>query len=175
MLVISFWQSNLWGHWYSDWSKVWPCHRSLSRLQGLQEEMLINNVIVVSSCVLGGRVGRLRASICTWVCFVRHCIVYAHAWLCMHSAIQAAASHLPLFSPIHWDPQPVPTSLIVSSRSFLRRAAEGDICSVRECPNYSWSFNHSGFGLCSICGVSHKCAPAALVNGSFMNVVLCSV
>lgn len=37
----------------TQWSQVGPCHYSLSRPQGLQVGMLINNVIVVCSCVLG--------------------------------------------------------------------------------------------------------------------------
>lgn len=51
-----------------------------------------------------------------------------------------------------------------------QHSAERDICSVRECPNYSWSFNHSGFSLHGICGVSHKCVTATLVNGRFIRV-----
>lgn len=35
------------------WSWVGPCHHHLSRPQGLQVGMLINNVIVVCLCVLG--------------------------------------------------------------------------------------------------------------------------
>lgn len=57
------------------------------------------------------------------------------------------------------------TGVLVSPPSLSCPAvhsAERDICSVRECPNYSWSFNHSGFSLCGICGASHKSVTATL-------------
>lgn len=59
-----------------------------------------------------------------------------------------------------WDlgPAALPCAAIHASKERRRRQPEGDICSLRECPNYSWSFNHSGFGLGGICGVSHKCS-----------------
>lgn len=56
-----------------------------------------------------------------------------------------------------------------------RRRAEGDICSLRECPNYSSSFSHSGFGLGGICGVSHECETAALVCVFFSPINCCFV
>lgn len=62
-----------------------------------------------------------------------------------------------------WDfgPAALPCAAIHASKERRRQQPEGDICSLRECPNYSWSFNHSGFGLGGICGVSHKCCDGA--------------
>ncbi len=117
-----------------------------------------------------------------WSELVRLCIIYVRACVIVHTwyiVLQATASSLPLFSSsIQWDPHSVsPPGLSCPAVHSCekQRSAERDICSVRECPNYSWPFNHSGFGLCGICGVSHKCASAALVNGSFITVVLYSV
>lgn len=51
-----------------------------------------------------------------------------------------------------------------------QHSTEGDICSVRECPNYSWSFNHSEFSLSGICGISHKRQTATRLHASFFSV-----
>lgn len=156
----------------TQWSQVGPCHYSLSRPQGLQVGMLINNVIVVCSCVLGE--GREAWGI------DQH--LFAYCETLHYIRILYYRPQHPIFFPsspsTQWDPRSVspPGLSCPAVRSCKKqRSAERDICSVRECPNYSWSFNHSGFGLSGICGVSHKCASATLVNGSFIIVVLYSV
>lgn len=131
-------------------------------------------MLVQCAHVFWGRVRRLEALISACVHFVRLCIIYAlvcvivHTW---HTVLQATESNLPPFSSsIQWDPHSVPPpglSCPAVHSWEKQRLAERDICSVRECPNYSWPFNHSGFGLRGICGVSHKCASATLVKWHF--------
>lgn len=127
---------------------------------------------------LGGGSGGLRH----WsalVCVLWDFALYMH--VCDCARILYYRPQHPIFFPSslpNETPTPVsPPGLSCPAAQSCKkqRSAERDICSVRECPNYSWSFNHSGFGLRGICGVSHKCASATLVNGSFIIVVLYSV
>lgn len=164
--------------WLCSW--VGPCH-SLSRLQGLQVGMLVNNVARVFQLRGGRGSGGLRhwsALVCIlWdIELYMHMCVIVHTW---YIVLQATASNrLPFSCAIQRDPHSVsPPGLSCPAvhSSEKQRSAERDICSVRECPNYSWPFNHSGFGLRGICGVSHKYASATLVNGSFIIIVLYSV
>lgn len=133
-------------------------------------------MLLLCACVFWGRVGRLEALIGTCLRIVRLYIIYALVWLCTHVVLQAKASNLShSSSSTQWDPHSVfPAGLSRPAAHSCKKqhSAERDICSVRECPNYSWSFNHSGFGLRGICGVSHKCESATLVNGSFIMIVL---
>lgn len=135
-------------------------------------------MLLLCACVFWGRVGKLEALISTCLRIVRLYITYARVWLCTHIVLQAKAFNLSHFSSsTQWDPHSVfPAGLSSPAAHSCKKqhSAERDICSVRECPNYSWSFNHSGFGLRGICGVSHKCASATLVNGSFIMIVLYS-
>lgn len=138
--------------------------------------MLLNNVIVVCVCFLGGR-GRHKAweidqHLCA--CALWDSALYMHMRDCAHTLYNRPQHpvFLPFFSSAQREPQSAPPPALSWPTTYSceeRRRAERDICSLRECPNYSWSFNHSGFGLAGICGVSHKCAPATLVNGSFIN------
>ncbi len=108
--------------------------------------------------------------------------LYMHmcVWLCTHGISYYRPQHpifLPFSSSIQWDPHSVSTpglSCPAVHSCEKQRSAERDICSVRECPNNSWPFNHSGFGLCGICGVSQSVL-ATLVINSFISVVLFSV
>lgn len=113
--------------------------------------------------------GHWSALVCARI--VRLCIIYArvivHTHCIMGHNIQSFFPPPPSESPQSAPPPALSWPTTYSCEE--RRRAERDICSLRECPNYSWSFNHSGFGLGGICGVSHKCAPATLVNGSFIN------
>lgn len=147
-----------------------------ARLQGLQVGTLINNVIVVCSCVLGE--GWEASGIDQHLCV--YCETLHYLCMCVIVHAYCITDHnLPsFFSSIQWDPDsfsPPGLSCPAVHSCEKQREAERDICSLRECPNYSWSFNHSGFGLCSICGVSHKCVSATLVNASFITVVFNSV
>lgn len=176
--------SNLWGS-LTPCSRVGPhCRHSLSRLQRLRVGKLVNNVSVVCSCVFGwGRVGEGSRHWSALMCILWDfalCIC-TRVWLCTHGILYYRPQH-PIFRPSPPPYSETPTPLL--HQAYLcpavhscekQRSAERDICSVRECPNYSWPFNHSGFGLRGICGVSHKCASDTLVNGSFITVVLCSV
>lgn len=152
-------------------SRVAPCHHWLCSLQGLQVGMLVNNV---GAYVFWGRVGRPEALISAWVHTVRVCM-YKCSCLCdgahmvAYIVLQTAVSNLLPFSS-SVSPSGLSSPAVHSCEKQC--LAERDICSVRECPNYSWPFNHSVFGLRGICGVSHRRTTATLVNGSFIAVVL---
>lgn len=142
---------NLWVHWPCDNVAKW----------GVADIVFADFRDFKWEC---GRVKRRVALISTCVHIARLCIIYAGVCVIVHTwciVLQATASNLtPFFSFSHWDPHTLsPPGLSCSSvHSYEKQhSAERDICSVRECPNYSWLFNHSGFGLCGICGVSHKC------------------
>lgn len=160
---------NLWVRWPCDNVAKWGVADIASRFQGFPVWMWVSR---------------------GWWHWSAHvCMLWDFAWytVCMHACVcvivhtwcivlQTTASNLTQSCSFsHWDPHTFsPRGLSCSSvHSYEQQhLAERDICSVRECPNYSWLFNHSGFALCGICGVSHKCVTATLVNGSFMIVVL---
>lgn len=104
------------------------------------------------------------------------CCLSTCVWLWTHHIVLQTQLPIFLLSPLLTNEVhtvfPAGLSFPAVHSCEKKHSAERDICSVRECPNYSWPFNHSGFGLCSICGVSHKCAPATVVNGSFVMIVL---
>lgn len=131
---------------------------NLSKLKGFKWECsLVNNIWAACLFVLGegwwgGGGGVLEALIIG---------IYACMCDCMHVLLDNRPKHpklslLLLFSKI---PALFLHHLIFPALHSCEKkhSAERDICSLRECPNYSWPFNHSGFGLCGICGVSHKC------------------
>lgn len=99
---------------------------------------------------------------------VRVGIIYARVWLCTR-VILYFRPHDPIFFSCPLLSNKTPHSVSppglshTAIHSCKEHSAKRDICSVRECPNYSWPFNHSGFGLRGICGVSHKCVSATLV------------
>lgn len=137
-------------------------------------------LVQCAHCCFGGGSGGSRH----WsvlVCILRLRIVRAHVCDCAHMVYCITGHSVQSSSPLLLHPMRPPLCFS-TSLSFpavhsceKQHSAKRDICSVRECPNYSWPFNHSGFGLRGICGVSHKCASATLVNGSFITVVLYSV
>lgn len=130
-------------------------------LRGAQVGTLINNVIVVWLVCIGGRVKkRCTYIIGTCVPFLR--FLHLHTHIC---ACACVAYSRPKRSIFRSSLPANGTGVLVSPPSLSCPAvhsAERDICSVRECPNYSWSFNHSGFSLCGICGASHKSVTATL-------------
>lgn len=116
----------------------------------------------------GGRVKKLHTLTGTSVHFLR-CASHTH--ICACTCIVYSRPKRSIFRsslPANGTTAPVsPPGLSCPAV----HSAERDICSVGECPNYSWSFNHSGFGLCGICGASHKRVTATLVNGCFISVL----
>lgn len=106
-----------------------------------------------------------------WSALTGYCESWYYICTCVivhtcYTVFQATRSNLLLLSSsIKQDPHSVspPGLSHTAIHSCKEHSAKRDICSVRECPNYSWPFNHSGFGLRGICGVSHKCVSATLV------------
>lgn len=120
--------------------------------------------------VLWGR-GKMLHTLISTCMFLRFFITHAHICDCACIVyFRPEHSIFPSSLPANEATEPVfPPGLSCPAAHSCeeQHSAERDICSVRECPNYSWSFNHSGFSLCGICGVSHKCVTATLVNSCF--------
>lgn len=159
---INIWVARWLIYWFVSQCIKWGLGDSLSRFQGFQVEMPASREVrgIDHACV----------------CILFDFPVYLHAcvWSCTHGVLYYRPQH-PVLLPSSETPtpflhQPYLSPSVHSCKK--QRSAERDICSVRECPNYSWPFNHSGFGLCGICGASHKCATAILVNGTFIIAVV---
>lgn len=110
----------------TQWSQVGPCHYSLSRPQGLQVGMLINNVIVVCSCVWGeGReawgTDQHLFAYCETLHYICTCVI-VHAYCITGHSIQSSSLLLyPMRPPLLFLHQAYRAQPLSLARSSVRQ------------------------------------------------------